>query len=566
MVLPGPTSQNPDQQRRPGDAPSPTGYDSTTMNLRTQPSRHFLAVSLYTLRAFLLIVAGIPLLACSGKGTSQTATPPDNSPPPVVQPEEPPDIVPPPPVGKPNIVLILTDDQNVGFEPYMEKLRSELIAKGAWFENSFVTTSLCCPSRVSLLTGQYAHNHGVLSNNDRGGYPLFLRGAANTSNLGVWLQSAGYRTGLVGKFLNMYPLPPTSSTPLEPTVPPGWNDWFAAVDTVNAPTPYRQYDYRMVDNGTFRDYGANEADYFGDVVTARALEFIDKAVADEAPFFLFVNYISPHAPEVAAPRHKDNPRTGVEVPNKAMGSYNEEDVSDKPQWVQLNPRLSPAQLADLDRIYRGRVNSLQSVDEAIGRFIERLEALAVLRNTYVIFTSDNGFHYAHHRVFRNKNTAYEENIRVPLAIRGPAIPYGLSSAAFALNIDLAPTILDLAGVTGPDTIDGRSLKALWESERAGAAANWRNAFLVEHFSPRTSDIGKPNKDPYFLEYSALRERNSIYVDYAYSDREYYQLEHDPYQLQNAVNTAAPATMATMATRLDEMRNCSGASCRAIETR
>jgi len=468
-------------------------------------------------------------------------------------------IIPIGPVGKPNIVLILTDDQNLGFERYMVNLQQKLIDKGVWFENAYVTTSLCCPSRVSILTGQYTHNHQVLSNAGRGGYSVYEKSGGYSNHLGVWMQDAGYRTALIGKFLNNYP---AENLPLTPIVPPGWDDWFAAVDTSSAPSPYLQFNYRMVDNGIFRDYGSAETDYFGDVVTDRALKFMNTALADKTPFFLFLNYISPHAPEIAAPRHRV-PRTD-QVPRTP--SFNEVDVSDKPAWVRLNSLLIDSQIADVDRVFGGRINSLQSVDEGIDQIVALLTSKGALENTYIIFTSDNGFHLGQHRVMWNKNTPYEESIRVPMAIRGPAIPYGLIAKGFALNIDLAPTILELAGADIPATVDGRSLSPLWKAPKFETPSNWRHRFLVEHFSPTASGVNQINKDPYFLEYASIRDEKSMFTIYDYGDWESYSMDTDPYQLNNTVADWSADQAITAAALLNEMRQCAGSICRSVENR
>jgi len=166
----------------------------------------------------------------------------------------------------------------------------------------------------------------------------------------------------------------------------------------------------------------------------------------------------------------------------------------------------------------------------------------------------------------NKNTPYEESIRVPMAIRGPAIPYGLIAKGFALNIDLTPTILELAGADIPATVEGRSLSPLWKASKFETPSNWRHRFLVEHFSPTASGVNQINKDPYFLEYATIRDERSMFTMYDYGDRESYSMDTDPYQLNNTVADWSADQAITAAALLNEMRQCAGSICRSVENR
>lgn len=434
-------------------------------------------------------------------------------------------------------------------------MNSLLADQGSFFQNAFITTSLCCPSRASLLTGKYAHNHHVLSNSVRGGYPIFRDSGSENDTLAIWLHAAGYRTGLIGKYLNEYPV---LKKPVVPIVPPGWDEWDAPADFY-LDDPYGQFNYDMVENGKLVHYGNTEADYFGDVINGKALQFLQSAAAAKSPFFLMVTYISPHIPSIPAPRHanvdiQDNvPRT----PN-----FNEADVSDKPDWIKLNPLLSPKIEAQMDFLFKQRARSLLSVDESIGQIYSLLQEKGLLDNTYIIFTSDNGFALGQHRVVLNKNTVFEEGIRVPMVIRGPNVPAKVQRSEFVLNIDIAPTIADLAGLQSPSA-DGRSLRPLL-AQTNGPIVNWRQSFLVEHFSPWENLSHTISPNPYMLEYQAIRTQTSVYAEYAYGDHEFYNLVDDPYELSNSAASLSPAEMNTLTTQLNKLKNCTKQDCRDAE--
>ena len=484
---------------------------------------------------------------------------------PVVQPSESPAAAGTPP----NFVVIVVDDLDSASVSYMPSVTRLLAERGATFSRFFATTPLCCPSRASLLRGQYAHSHGVLSNTgDNGGFPAFYRLGDEDSTVATWLQDAGYRTALLGKYLNRYP-----KGAAESHVPPGWDEWsaFASSDVDEGGAYYSGY--ALNENGTIVRYGQQPSDYSTDVLTAKAIDFVDRTAAAGNPFFLYIAPYAPHGPSTPASRH-----TGAfaDVRAPRVPSFEEADVSDKPAWVQALPALDGDQIALIDDHYQRRLRSLLAVDEMIASLIETLDADGVLDNTYIVFTSDNGYHLGEHGIPLGKQSPYDESIRGPLIVRGPGVAAGAVVDSFALNVDLAPTFAELASASPANVVDGRSLVPLLEGDPPN---EWRHGFLVEHYDRTRADqrgaAGKalereegdaitgvaPIDAPPYL---ALRTEQYLYVEYANGERELYDMQTDPYQLQNLAASADPALLAELAADLDQLRVCAGAECRSVE--
>jgi arylsulfatase A-like enzyme len=452
---------------------------------------------------------------------------------------------------RPNIVFILTDDLDSGSLEMMPKTLALLAAPGATFLNSFASTPLCCPSRASLLTGQYAHNHGVLTNGGgaRSCFEDFRDAGRERAALPSWLKAAGYRTGFVGKYLNRYPGADAAAD--EGYVPPGWDDWHATFvprGSENCPS-CAYYDYAINDNGEVERHGRQEADYITDVETGRALDFLRgaRAAGGEAPFFLWLAYTAPHAPAIPARRHAGG-HADKRIPRTA--AFNEEDVGDKPSWFRSLPMLSAADVTDLDGVYRSRLETLLAVDDAVESIVDALAAAGELEDTYLFFTSDNGFLLGQHRFPGGKAAVYEESIRVPLLVRGPGVAAGRRPSEAALNIDLAATFAEIAQATPTDFVDGRSLVPLLSG---GATPAWRRDLLVEFEA--ASVEGLPS-------WAGLRETDAIFVDYpAIAEREYYDLARDPGQLENRYRGLERERVTALVTRLNQLLDCRGASCR-----
>lgn len=420
----------------------------------------------------------------------------------------------------PNIVLVVTDDQRWDSLWAMPTVQSELVARGVQFENAMVTNAWCCPSRASILTGQYSHSSGVYTNGGRhGGFGAFR----DQSTLATWLRGAGYRTGLFGKYFNGY-----GGT----YIPPGWDDFaaFGAYGTKNNGGAYFNYELNV--NGVLRRFGSAEKDYSTDVLASMAREFIE-TTGGEQPFFLLFAPFAPHGPATPAPRHS-HAFTGALF--EPPPSFNEVDVSDKPWFIQ-NLSLQSGGTSAYSRPLVKAGRSLLAVDEAIASFVQSLESSGRLSNTVVVLTSDNGFSRGEHR-WQGKETAYEETIRVPLVVRYDALGAApRSDESLVLNIDIAPTLAELAGVPAPDA-DGSSFRSLLTA----AGSPWRSDFLIEHLQGSV-------KDP-VPTYCVVRSARHKYVSYATGEQEFYDLAADPYELANGASLATNAeTIAALRSRL-----------------
>ncbi|MGB8698471.1 MAG: sulfatase [Thermosynechococcaceae cyanobacterium] len=373
----------------------------------------------------------------------------------------------------PNIVFILADDLALTDIAYMPNLNSLLIEKGASFENFFISNTLCCPSRATILRGQYAHNTKILTNGkkgDTGGFKTFYSLGRESSTLATWLQSAGYRTALIGKYLNGYPL---SKQPVY--IPPGWNNWHSFVRRDNN----FYFNYALNENGKRVDYDSAPKDYSTDVFTRESVQFIAKKIEKKEPFFLYLAPFSPHQPATPAPRHADS-FPGLKIPR--TDSFNEVDITDKPKYIRNLSPLTIKNITYLDQAYRSRIQSLQAVDEGIQKIVSTLRAMSQLDNTYIFFTSDNGWHSGQHRLRTGKQTPYEEDIHVPLIVRGPGVAVKKIRQLVG-NIDLAPTIADLAGADAASFCEGRSLKKLLN----GYSMLPRKAYLLEHWPDQSTE-------------------------------------------------------------------------------
>ena len=375
---------------------------------------------------------------------------------------------PPPPKRPPNIILILTDDQDVqlGSLDYMPQVKAQLANQGLTFSNYFVPLSLCCPSRTTILRGQFPHNSQVMTNNlPLGGFEKVYADNLESSTLATLLHGAGYRTVLMGKYLNGYP-----DTASPTYIPPGWDEWYSP----SAGNPYTEYLYTLNENGKLVPYFSTPSDYLTDVIAGKAVDFIQRASSTpDRPLFMYFASYAPHAPSTPAPRHA-NLFPGAMAPRPP--SFNEPDVSGKPAYVATRPVLTQAQIDSIDADYRKRIQSLQAVDEAVGAILSALAATGRLSNTYIFFTSDNGYHMGEHRLLPGKYTPYETDIHVPMIVRGPGVPAGLVRDQITANVDLAETFTELAGITQLPFSDGRSLVGLL---LAAPISTWRQAFLLE---------------------------------------------------------------------------------------
>ncbi len=482
----------------------------------------------------------------------------------------------------PNIVLVLTDDLDTDSIRVMPRLKSLIADQGTTFSRSFLNVSLCCPSRTTILRGQYATNTQVYGNMPPdGGFARVYSQGLEQSTLAVWLQSAGYRTMLAGKYLNGFPESRNAMY-----IPPGWSEWYSAIKG-NA---YSEFNYTLNENGKPVVYGNTPTDYGTDVYARKAIEFIQRAAKQRQPFFIYLAPYAPHSPSTPAPRHA-NLFPDAKAPRSP--NYDEADVSDKPAYIRGRPPLTDKEIAQIDVDFRKRLQSLQAVDEAIANIVVALQATNQLDNTYIFFTSDNGFHLGNHRLMEGKIAPYEEDIRVPLIVRGPGVPAGRTLDHLVGNIDFAPTFAELGGAEIPDFVDGRSIVPLLRNNPPASDA-WRQAYLIQAGRPRTvatlgnTDLDSTSHDyavadPNLLEppdvdallpetqralaippYQGIRTKDNVYVEYSTGERELYDLDHDPYELTNIAATARPDLLKQLAARLYELVRCSGAACRAAD--
>ncbi len=386
------------------------------------------------------------------------------------------------------------------------------------------------------MRGQYSHNTGVWTNDIDGtdaGWATYQKLGHEEDNVATRLDAAGYRTGLLGKYLNGY----------EGTaVPPGWDDWFATFNDT-------YFESDVNDNGQLKHLDASEKVYMTDVLMRQTRQFIGSSASAGEPFFAYVAPKAPHGISNPAPRD-EHTYDGEKAPR--LPSFNEADVSDKPPWIQSKPKRTAAQIASIDARHEARAETLQALDDLVKGVVGKLRDEGELENTFIVFTSDNGWHHGEHRIPADKWRPYEEDISVPLLVRGPGIQAGSTARKLVLNTDYLPTFTDLAGVLAPEYVDGRSLRPLLEGNQT---TTWRSAILLEaaqRYSPA---------------YYGIRTNDGrMYVEYEGGYRELYRLNTDPYELANSYDATAPPT--NLAQRLHALKSCAGVtgatSCRAAE--
>ncbi len=444
----------------------------------------------------------------------------------------------------PNVILILTDDLTVeDLNPttlkHMPNIKSLLVEQGTTFDNAFVTNSLCCPSRATILRGQYTHNHQILSNDPPlGGFEKFRALGHENSTMATWVKDRGYRTALFGKYLNGYD---------DTYIPPGWDEWYALTGN------YLSHTFN--ENGHLVDYDP-ESYNDTDVISEKATDYIRRTAGADPPFFtadrpflMWIGTKAPHQPANPAPRDEDA-YPGVSLPRPP--SFDEKDVSDKPDWISDNPPLSVEQKKYMEELHRKRLQSMLAVDDMVGDLIKALRQTGKLDNTFIFFTSDNGFHLGEHRLGAGKWTAYEEDIRIPLIVRGPGVPEGRTLHQMVLTNDFAPTFADLAGAKTPSFVDGRSFKPLLTDDPT-PPEDWRKRFVIESVAERGGVPQPPfinestvapllTGDPLPSDWrrssaanaksseewgrpwmKALRTQNYVYVDYKTGEHELYDL-------------------------------------------
>ncbi|MEX0991170.1 MAG: sulfatase [Actinomycetota bacterium] len=415
--------------------------------------------------------------------------------------------------GQPSIVLIVTDDQRWDTLWAMPRVQELLVDQGLTFQNSFVVNPVCCPSRTSMLTGQYSHSSGVYSNE----FPYGIEAFDPDETIATWLRADGYDTALIGKYLNRY---------AGRRIPPGWSHWAVQWDGKDV----EYYDYTMNIDGKIVRYGSDPADYSTRAWSRLSTDFIRDTAG---PLFLMFAPKAPHDPGTPAPTDK---RAFKGLGTWRPASYNELDVSDKPAWVQQLPVLDAEASRVIDRFRKSQYRSLLAVDRAVADIVDALQDTGRLGNTMIVFTSDNGMLWGEHR-WRGKLAPYEESIRVPLVVRyDPLTSVPGTDTHLVANIDLTPTFAELAGVPTMG-VDGASLVPLLSPPAGG----WRTDFLIEHINHVVPT------------YCAVRNEGFLYVDYDNGDEEFYDLAADPLQMDNIVTDPGyAATLSAMQARLAQL--------------
>jgi N-acetylglucosamine-6-sulfatase len=486
--------------------------------------------------------------------------------------------------GKPNIVLIMADDldattseyweraTNAGKDDPLKKTRALIRNQGVTFTNAFAPNPICCPSRASLLTGRFGHNTGVLTNSgDQGGRGTFVNRGGEAHSLAPWLRNAGYRTAIVGKYLNGIDHTPTE-------IPPGWTDWFVFVD--NFVNEYKGYGYNVNENGVVSHRGWNEEDYSTDYVRARSLAFIEQASASGEPFFLYVSATAPHLPLPPAKRHLINPYALAPLPRRP--NTHELDMSDKPMWLaSTSIQRSVESIAWSPIDYRLRQGSLYALDELVEAVVKKLEKTGELDNTYIVFLSDNGYNLGAHNLI-HKMAPYEESIRIPWAVRGPGIPAGISKNQIVVMPDFAPTVLEWAGISNPVSLQGvpspeRDGASLVPLLKTSSPATWRKDFTIQYASRGFINGVGAELPPAVWNFSgmdipsylAIREDNYKLIKWDATlgtQWELYDLKNDPHEMHNLLANPLnwvfrKPTIERLKNRMQELSNCEGASCR-----
>ena len=459
---------------------------------------------------------------------------------------------------KPNIVLINLDDvefdlfDDPALDAYFPNMRTLLRDQGLRLNNLHVTTPLCGPARASLFRGQYAHNTNVLSNDPdsgfAGGFGEFYDNGYATDEIGLWMKDAGYRTMMIGKYHHRgFP----SKTADQAYVPPGWDDFYHS---------YRgYYEWLQKINGVDQPVTAPYPDEFRtDVERDQAVSLLQQHAPGAEPLFLYVAPFTAHrgplgnADPIYAARHA-NLFANAQIPRTP--DFNETDTSDKtPQYRQFSLYGSQG-VANLDDTYRDRLRAMMSVDEMVGEFVDELQSLGELDNTYIMVTSDNGMSLGHHRV-DGKNDPFDRSTRVGMLVRGPGIPAGTEADHLLGHIDITPTLVELAGGAIPAWVDGRSFASILADPLGAPPTAGRSWLLIENWEPKTTR--NVVLDSHFR---AIRTGQLIYVEWANGDREWYDLAADPYQLDNIYDAQSGFAKVFASAVMQILGDCQGPGCR-----
>lgn len=518
-----------------------------------------------------------------------------------------------------NVVFVLTDDQDstLASMDVMNATRALIGSQGVTFRNNFVNTPICCPSRAEIQTGRHMHNTEVYGNTCGG--EAFKEGKEKLNVAHYAKLHGNYSCFYAGKYLNNYGSKTTGGVEY---IPEGWEEWYGLVGNS------KYYGYKVSNNGVMEEHGHDYyTDYFTDYIANKSVAFIQGRAGATNPFFVMLGTPSCHIPDDYAPWTENmfNGSQALRTPN-----WNVAPNPDKhPMMRGVLPMHPGDPVVDgMEAMYASdwvaikRWRTLQSVDVMVERLVKAVQGIRAANNTFFLFSSDNGYHLGQFGLGYDKRQLYEEDIRVPLLVKGPGIPRGEVSLIPTMHIDLAPTILDMMGIATPPQMDGRS----WLGAISGGGASWRSEMLVEYNGPsfypgdvRASALDQAEVDvvdgevvdmfgevvtipgghckwfsnastsacdPATNTYACVRsinssrlpaERNSIYCEFTNvpsADQpwtpfyaEYYDLDADPFQLHNRAQNATlladksfQQKMAALAGRLRAHMACSGANC------
>ncbi len=468
----------------------------------------------------------------------------------------------PSPSTRPNIIVVMTDDQTVAQLSVMPKVKQLMTDKGISFSNFVVNTSECCPSRTTWLTGLQSRHHGVLWNvPPTGGFASFKN---QELTLPVALQQVGYHTVMIGKYLNRY----GERDPEDRYVPPGWSDFKGLI----WPAESIYYGNSFYDNGQVLTLDPDE--YVTSAITRLTVAAIDQSVEAGDPFFMMIGHVAPHAPggltleeaskgqvlkqilerypdgfvpAVPEPKY-EGAADGVPLPGGP--SFNEADISDKPKTTQRKP-LDGQTIGKIEVLYRRALETLMSVDDSVSTMIDELDRRGVLENTYIFFTSDNGAFYGEHRYPYGKYYMYRTSRTVPLIVTGPGVPAGVVQPSVVSNLDMAPTIAELTGATLPRVPDGVSLVDML---RDGSVRKGRAIYLEGH-APDEKLV---------LPFDGVYTGRLLYIEHTNGEAELYDVQKDPDELDNLLAGNPPVDDVEQAMALLRvLRSCAGVTCQTI---
>ena len=476
---------------------------------------------------------------------------------------------------RPNIIFLLTDDQDVTANSldYMPRLNKLMREGGTEFTHYYVSTGLCCPSRSTILRGQYCHNTKIWDNGDlnnrtflSGGFKKWQQLDLEKSTIGTLFKAGGYETKLCGKYLNGYDDGQASH------VPPGWDHWHGMTDTAYF-GPHFSVQGKLLKTP--------KTTYQTDYISNQAVSFLTENRDKTKPFFLYLSPFAPHAPSLPAPRHAHlfNNMTAPRNP-----SYNpDDDIQDqKPSWLKKLPKLTTDQLNSIDDFYRNRLRALQAVDEMLLNITNALEMEGILNNTYIFYSSDNGQHLGDYRLPAGKRQAYDTDVNVPFLVRGPGVKQGVKNNQLIQSVDLLPTWVELAGIKGPsdsNQVDGKSMVSLLQG--TDGDEEFRTAAILEMYGGSSNMGPVYEKYPDFERnrfwnntYTAIRVTgmipeifggiNFLFALWCTGEMELYNNTEDPHQIQNIIGQLNTQEAMGLQELVVELSKCVGSECHNMQ--